>query len=89
MNPASCALWTLSLKEHPPLIINRYGEFMSSSIELFVKGEQASSGDARNNVPCSPDSFTGGADKNQIKRNVKYCKGWVLNTRDNIMDKPN
>lgn len=61
LNPADCALLTLSSKLHPPLTINKKGWFKLSSIVLLLKGSQASNGSARNNVPHSPEPFTGGA----------------------------
>lgn len=53
LNPATCALCTLSSKLHPPLIINTKGCLVSFGIEiiLFVSGEHASKGSATYNFP--------------------------------------
>lgn len=67
MNPAACALRILSTNSHPPLIISKYPELMLSLVKVLVKGEQASTGDARNIVPCSPDPVTGRPEKEKIQ----------------------
>lgn len=64
LNPAVCALLTLSSKLHPPLMIKTNGDLLLPLIELvtFFSGEQASRGSATYKVPHSPDPFTDGAE---------------------------
>lgn len=62
LNPASCALLTLSSKLHPPLTINTSGELAPSpGTALLIRGEHASRGSAKYKVPHSPDPFIDGA----------------------------
>lgn len=70
LNPAFCALLTLSSKLHPPLIIRTNGELeFAACSTIFVKVEHASIGSATYNTPHSPDPLTGGAEKqNETKQ---------------------
>lgn len=75
LNPAFCALLTLSSKVHPPLIIITNGEFaFEAGSTLLVSVEHASRGSASYNIPHSPEPLTGGAEIYKIAQTTNMYK---------------